>query len=471
MGYDVVIVGGGTAGCVLAARLSENPDRSVCLVEAGRDYGPLAEGRWPAEIVDSRDVVFTHAWERGADDGRILGGKILGGSSAVNACVVLAGAPGDYDEWGDRWSYADLLPFLEQAKATLRTQDQSGELTPFHAAFLAAAEGAGFERLADPSDPASPVGAAPTPQNVHHGRRWSAALAYLEDARPRPNLTIVGDTLVDRVLLDCSRATGVSTSEGHRFDAGLVVLAAGAYFSPAILMRSGIGPRAELEALGIDIVEDLPVGQGLLDHCGTDVAFELSATGNELVAGHVEAGGSLDTHAVLKAASTSCERGSWDLHLLPWLAAGEREQEYHAAVLVFHMKPLSTGRVGLRSTDPNDVPLVVRGFLTRDEDLVPIVEGIELARRIAATEPLGAMRGAELLPGERDLVGYVRESVRNYFHPAGTCPLGRVVDTHACVFGIDGLHVADASFMPTIPRANTNLTTAGIAERIAADFA
>jgi choline dehydrogenase len=471
MGFDVVVVGGGTAGCVLAARLSENADRRVCLVEAGPDYGPLADGRWPAEILDASELAFTHAWEPGADDGRTLGGRILGGSSAMNACMVLAGSPDDYDEWGGRWSYAELRPFLERAARAFRTRPWTDEPTPFQTAFLDAATKAGHVHLADPNDPASPVGVAPAPRNVHQSRRWNAAFAFLEDARQRPNLTIVPDTLVDRVLLDGTTATGVATSDGQRIEAPVVFLAAGAYFSPAILMRSGIGPARALEALGIGVVEDLPVGERLLDHCGTDVSFDLSPVGAERVADHARVTGAFGVHAVVKAASSACEPGSWDLHLVPWVSATDREGEFRATIIVFHMKPLSSGSVRLGSTDANELPVADRGFLTREEDLVPLLEGIELAREIAATEPLASMLGAELLPGDRDGVAYIRETIRNYFHPAGTCPLGTVVDTHARVFGIDGLYVADASFMPTIPRANTNLTTAAIAERIAAEFA
>jgi choline dehydrogenase len=471
MGFDVVVVGGGTAGCVLAARLSENPDRSVCLVEAGPDYGPLAEGRWPAEILDPSELTFTHAWDAGADDGRTLGGRILGGSSAMNACMVLAGSPADYDEWGGRWTYDEILPFLERAARAFRTRVWHDDASPLETAFLDAAAVAGHALVDDPSDPATPIGASLAPRNVDGGRRWSAAFAYLEDARERPNLTILADTLVDRVLFDGRTARGVTTAAGGRIEAALVFLAAGAYLSPSILVRSGIGRADALGALGIEVVEELPVGERLLDHCGTDVAFELSAAGNEQVAAHARATGAFSVHAVVKAASSACEHGSWDLHLVPWLSASDREGEFRATVIVFHMKPLSSGSVRLRSRDPNDVPFVDRGFLTREEDSGPLLDGIELAREIAATEPLASLLGTELLPGDRDPLAYLRETIRNYFHPAGTCPLGTVVDTHARVFGVDGLYVADASFMPAIPRANTNLTTAAIAERIAADFA
>ncbi len=468
MRSDVVVAGGGTAGCILAARLSETPERHVCLIEAGPDDGPLSEGGWPSEILDPRTLARTHDWGPGGEDGRSLGGRLLGGSSAVNACMAVTGAPADYDEWGEGWTYEHLRPYLERAQATFLTAPSNTDRPArFQTAFIEAAQAAGLAHLGDPNDPSTPVGVAPFPANVVEGRRWSAALAYLEAARERPNLTIEPGTLVDRVELADGRATGVTCADGRHFDGDNVILAAGAYFSPTILLRSGIGPEAELRKLRIPVAQPLPVGERLLDHCGTDVAWELTREAQSEAAGHAHATGLFEAHAVAKAASTMCESGSWDLHLLPWIYPTGSVGEYQASSIVFHMKPLSSGRVRLRSIDPLDAPLVERGFLTRPEDVLPLLEGIELARRIGATEPLRGMIGAELTPGATDPERYLRDTIRNYFHPAGTCPIGTVVGRRGDVLGVDGLFVADASIMPTIPRANTNLTTAAIAERIA----
>jgi choline dehydrogenase len=338
---------------------------------------------------------------------------------------------------------------------------------PFQDAFVDAAEASGLSWLDDPSDPACPLGVARSPRNIVDGSRWNAAFAYLDAARDRPNLRVVPDTLVDRVVLDGSRATGVLSANGLRYDCGTAMLAAGAYFSPAILARSGIGPARALESLGIPVAGDLPVGARLLDHYGTDVSWGLSERGLDATAGEAFATGHFGAQTVIKAASSRCPDGTWDLHLLPLLVTRD-DGALAALVLVFHMKPLSAGRVRLRSTDPRESPTVERGFLTEDEDVRVLVDGIELARTIAGTEPLRALLGAEQLPGERRPEDYLRETVRNYFHPAGTCAIGEVVDTDCRVLGIEGLLVVDASIMPTIPRANTNLTTAGIAERIAA---
>jgi choline dehydrogenase len=469
--FDVVVVGGGTAGCILASRLSESPDRTVCLLEAGPDYGALAEGRWPDDVLDPRSLSLSHSWGVGGEDERSLGGRLLGGSSAANACMVVSGSPADYDEWGPEWSYSAFRPFLERAKAGLRTAPaNTSHPAPFHTRFLEAAHAVGIPRVADVDDPGRPVCVGPFPANVVDGRRWNAALAYLDPARDRENLEIAGEMLVDRVLIENGRAVAVITADGSRVEAGTVILAAGAYFTPAILMRSGIGPEAELRRHGIEVVDDLPVGQRLLDHCGMGTAWAPSPELDAETAAHERAHGLFEPHTVAKVASSRCPEGTWDTHLVSWAGRTEIPGRYEPQILVFHMKPLSVGRVRLRSADPAELPLVERGFLQVEDDVHVLVEGIELARSIAAAEPLRALLGEELRPGDQDVESFVRESVRNYFHPAGTCPLGAVLDTDARVLDIDDLLVADASLMPTIPRANTNLTTAAIAERVAASL-
>jgi choline dehydrogenase len=444
------------------------PFPSVCLLEAGPDYGPLAEGRWPPELLAASAVASTHLWGAGSKDGRSLGGRVVGGSSAVNACMVVQGTPADYDEWGPGWSYDSFRPYLERARATFRTSrantDRPG---PFHTAFVEAAQALGHRQLEDLDDPSEPVGVGSYPANVVEGTRWSAAFAYLDPVRERPNLTLVPDTVVDRVVLEDGRATGVVDASGRTYEAGCVLLAAGAYFSPAILLRSGVGPASELERLGIPVAADLPIGERLLDHCGATVAWAPSATLRDDTAARDRAGELVPANALLKAASTSCPAAAWDLHLVTWLSASDEPGAYEAGVMVFDMKPASHGRVTLRSRDASDSPLVERGFLSRESDLGPILEGIELARALAATDPLRELLADELRPGALSAETYVRSTIRGYFHPAGTCPIGDVVDASGRVHGVEGLVVADASVMPTLPRANTNLTTAAIAERIA----
>ncbi len=239
--FDIVIAGGGTAGCVLAARLSENPARSVCLLEAGPDYGPYAGGRWPDDILDACVLaVRSHCWPTDRDDRSQLRARILGGCSAHNACALVRGEPRDYDEWPAGWRSADLEPYLDRAEQELRGREFTrDELSPWHRAFA----DAGGDALVRHT------------WNVVGATRWNAAFAYLDPARSHPNLTIRGDTLVDRVEPDA----GVVHTDRGSIEAETIVLAAGAYGSPAILLRSGFGP---------------PVGEGLTDHVGVGLEWE-----------------------------------------------------------------------------------------------------------------------------------------------------------------------------------------------------
>jgi choline dehydrogenase len=468
--FDVAVVGGGTAGCVLAARLSQDSGRRVCLIEAGPDYGARHSGAWPAGLLDPRTFCFTHDWGAGGEDERSLGARVIGGCSAHNACMAVIGTPADYDEWGEAWRYEAFAPYLARARETLHVvAANTADPAPLHVAFLEAAGDAGLPFLDDADDPGRPIGRATLPVNVVEGTRWNAAFAYLDAARERPNLSVLADTTIDRLALDRTRAEGVITAAGEQIDAGTVVLAAGAYFTPAILLRSGIGPEEELTRHAIPVVEALPVGESLLDHHGTGMGWERTAALDRETAAHVARTGPVfRPHAFVKAASASCAPGSWDLHLLSWASPSDDGSGYDAGLSVFHMKPGSAGRVRLRSRDPVALPVVERGFLRDPADLDVVAEGLELARDLAARPPLARLLGPEVAPGsEEELPSYARRTMRNYFHPAGTCGIGRVVDERGRVLGTDGLVVADASVMPTIPRANTNLTTAAIAERLA----
>jgi choline dehydrogenase-like flavoprotein len=438
--HDVLVVGGGSAGCVLAARLSEDPGRRVCLVEAGPDYGAHAGGRWPADMLDARWLAFSHAWETDRDDRSQLRARIIGGCSAHNACIVLAGEPADYDEWGEGWSHAVIAPYLARAERELSVRRfASEELSPWHRAF---AEAAGADAIVHP---VNAVGAV----------RWNAAFAYLDPARPRPNLTIVDEALVDRVLLDGDRAVGVATSRGD-LRARTVVLAAGAYGSPGILLRSGIGPQ-----------RGLPVGEGLTDHVGVGFAFEATAALQRETA-DFEAGHDLYMGQVsIRVSSRACPAGLHDIFLFPAMDPLGPEG-YPISAAVFAMKPRSRGSVRLNSPDPRTPLAVEHGFLSDPSDVEVLVDGVEALRRLAATDPVLRYAVRETRPGPQVAAAdHVRATARGFFHPVGTCAIGRVVDGAGRVLGVEGLHVADASIMPTIPRANTNLSTIALAERIA----
>jgi choline dehydrogenase len=454
--FDVIVVGGGTAGCVLAARLSEEPERTVCLVEAGPDYGRHTDGRWPSDMLDARTLPMSHLWETEPDDRSASRARILGGCSAHNACLVVWGSRDDYDEWGEGWTFAELEPYLRRAEATIRTRtDRTEDLSPFHCALLEAGPRIGLPRLADFNDLDATVGIAPAPVNALGAVRWNTAFAYLDDARSRPNLTIAPETLVDRVEIATGRARGVVSDSG-RLAADTVIVAAGAYGSPALLLRSGIGPHAELSGLAVDVVEDLPVGVGLADHPGVGVEWSPAAQ-------HVPTQRpAFATSLLVRARSDSCPKGTWDLHFLPWLE--EADEGWRTSAVVYLLKPDSRGSVTLRSPDPRVPPAIDHGFLSEPHDLDRLASGVALIRTLA--EQAGC--GRELRPGDHDVLDtYLRREVRGIFHPTGTCAIGAVVDTHGAVLGVDGLLVADASIMPTIPRANTNLSTIAVAERIA----
>ena len=421
--FDVLILGGGTAGCVLAARLSEDPGRTVCLVEAGPDYGPFAHGGWPEDMLDARWLAFSHSWETEVEDRSQLRARILGGCSSHNACVVLRGDRRDYDEWGQGWSSAELEPYLDRAEGELQVRRfEREELSPWHAAF---AEAAGAAAIVHPVNAVGTV-------------RWNTAFAYLDRARSRGNLTIAADTLVDRVLFDRDRAIGAVTSAGP-FHAETVVVSSGAYGSAGILLRSGL--------------DDLPVGENLIDHVGAGVGWEPT----ERLLRELDAFAAAQPVYMGQVTIRHDDR-----FLFPALDAG-----WEVSGAAFAMKPRSRGRVSLVSQDPR-VPLrVEHGFLTDPADAETVVRAVDELRAFAEADAVRPLVAGELRPGPGvDSASYVRENARGFFHPVGTCAIGSVVDSRCCVLGRENLHVADASVMPTIPNANTNLSVVAIAERL-----
>jgi choline dehydrogenase len=435
--YDVVVAGGGTAGCVLAARLSEEPDRSVCLVEAGPDYGPYDDGRWPADLLDARRLAFSHSWETDREDRSQLRARVLGGCSAHNACVLLRGAPSDYDEWGHGWSAALLEPYFARAESELRMRVlRREELSAWHRAF---ADAAGDDTILHPLNAVGDV-------------RWNAAFAYLDAARSRPNLTIRADTLVDRVLHSGGRASRLATSRGE-VRAGTVVLAASAYGTPAILLRSGIGPET-----------GLPVGENLGDHVGSGVAWTPTEAADHALGREP---GQPMGQVTIRSRSASCPDDTWDTFVFPALDPLP-EGGYEISAGAFAMKPRSRGRVRLNGPDPRTPLAIEHGFLSDPSDADAVAEGIERLRDIARSAEVREFIASELRPGaEVHAIDHVRATARGFFHPVGTCALGLVAEPDGRVRGFENLYVGDASFVPTAPRVNTNLTVAAVAERIA----
>lgn len=440
MRYDVLVLGGGAAGCALAARLSENTDRTVCLVEAGPDYGHLSEGRWPADILDPRWLALeSHLWERDdVDDRSQSRARVIGGCSAHNACVLLEGAPADY-EWGGEWTYEAFAPYLRRAYETLRGRVLADEeLTPWHRAFRDAGGGDSIVH----------------PVNIVDGVRWHTGFAYLDPARGRGNLTVLGDMLVDRVLVEDGRALG-AVAGGRELAADTVVVSSGAYGSPGILLRSGIGPEGE--------VARLPVGEGLVDHVGTGAAWEPTQRLLDETAAHEAEHGLYMGQVTVARRSRSCPPGTRDLFVFPALDVGP---EISGAA--FAMKPHSRGTVRLNGPEPETPLRIDHGFLRDERDVETVAEAFEQLRELAEGDAVGPYRGAELRPGKGvGVQEHVRATARGFFHPVGTCAIGSVLDERCRVLGFENLYVVDASAIPEIPSANTNLTTVALAERAA----
>ena len=521
--FDYVIVGGGSAGCVLAARLAENPGTRVLLLEAGPPADDVDEIHVPAAY--NRLFRSTYDWNyvtvpQERADGRPLywpRGRVLGGSSALNAMIYIRGSRVDYDAWRDDfgctgWGFSDLLPYF------LRAEDNSRGTSPYHGTggplsvqdlrhkseharnFIAAAAGRGAVQNDDFNGPRQEgVGFYQVTQR--DGRRCSAADAYLRN-KPQ-NLTIVTNALATGLVIEGGRAAGVTyrlagREETARAEAE-VILAAGAIGSPQLLMLSGIGPAEHLRDQGIYVIADNPaVGANLADHPQVPVVW--STPGGR---GLWESSGStgllrwLLTH---KGPLTSniAEAGGFarsDPELvepdLQWhaLPVGFREQgladpaSRAMTVLVTLVDVASRGRITLASRDPRHRPLIDPGYLSEVSDLGALAAGVRMARDYGTAAPMSRFCAAELAPGngvhtDHEIRDYIRASLVTTYHPAGTCAMGddsgparrrtaSVVDPLLRVRGVDGLRVVDASVMPALPRGNTNAPVIAIAERAA----
>jgi choline dehydrogenase len=504
--YDDVVVGGGSAGAVLAARLSEDPARRVLLLEAGPDY-PTLEST-PDDLQDAwRMSLRTHDWGLTAEavPGRPIPyprGRVIGGSSAVNATIALRGVPADYDEWAalgnDEWSWAKVLPHFRRLEDDSEGVDslhgrggpiairrwRTDELIPLQRDFFQVCRRLGFRAVADHNHPDA-TGVGPFPQNRRGRLRLSTALAYLLPARHRPNLTIRPHCLVNRVLFADDRAAGVDIAAAggpEQIRARRITLAAGAIGSPTILLRSGIGPKAALAGLGIEPVADLPgVGAGLADHPVTRLLL-------------VPRPGSCDPQAPLaQVVVRYTAAGSGEFNDMQQVifshvdVAGIGGQQAVAAVgtplaiglPVALERPHARGRLLLASTDPRIPPVIQLNFAAEPQDLRRLVAGVRLAWQIAHQPEIArhtqrvALLSEETVASDDALAAYVRATVSTQFHPCGTVGMGppgdamAVVDQHCRLRTVPNLRVVDASVMPTIPRANINLTCIMIGEHVA----
>ena len=484
--YDVVVLGGGVAGCVLAARLSEDPDRTVCLVEAGPDHGPDHQD-WPAKVLNARALPRDDVWERHAPVHRVRG-RILGGSSCINGCWNTWGSEADHAHWarlgGPRWSAPAMEPYRLAAVGQMGLRSvPDNEHSPWSRAALAAAGELGYREV-DMGAPGGPGYGTPL-LNAFDGVRHNAAFGYLDAAaRSRPNLTIVADAAVERLDVRDGEVRGVSVDvAGQRrtLVAGSYLVACGTFGSPALLMRSGIGPAAHLEEVGVRPEADLPgVGANLVDQPGVFLPLAPTDELNAALAAKEAAGELYVSRMLVRAASALCPDDSWDLHILP--AAGPPlygklpPGTYEAGISAFVMNPVSRGSVRLLSADHTVAPEIDPGFLTdpAGRDLAVLRSGLEIVERMAASAALKPLAGPVQGHPARDLSDQeLRGRLGTYWHPVGTCAMGApddplaVVDGEARVRGVSNLRVVDASILPTVPAANTQLPVLAVAEMLA----
>ena len=494
--FDYIVAGAGTAGCVIAARLSQQSDARVLLLEAGgaeRTRAMRVPNAWPDAIGSPSD--WGDVTTRQADAGPVAypRGRGLGGSGAINAMAHVRGHRAVYDHWAASgapgWGFADLLPYFRRTERAAGRdpglRGTGGPLCvgpvpqagrhPVAVAFAEAVAAAGCPVTGDLSG-AVQEGVAWADLAITAGERVSAADAYLRPVLDRPNLVVETGCLVTRLHVEHSRCTGISyLRHGTLVRArasGEVIVSAGAVGSPQLLQLSGIGPARQSRALGIDVVADIPaVGQNLQDH--PVVIASYTAPGPLPVSGY--------NHGEVYAALRGEHASQWpDLHLFPILLplspAGHKPPASGYALVAALVAPDSRGSVRLASSDPGQRPLIDPAFLRASCDLDRLAEGLGMVRQAAASQPLAELRSAEIWPGadvrtSAGLRAYIRRTVASYYHAAGTCRMGTspdaVVDTQLRMRGLTGLRVADASVMPVIPNAHPNATVLAIAERAA----
>jgi choline dehydrogenase len=489
---DTVVIGGGTAGAAVAAHLVQGTSQTVLLIESGPDYGAFAEQRWPPPLLDARSLPGGHDWDyvNGASTGRpghlLERARVIGGCSSHNGCAAIWGSRVDYDNWAALgnagWSADELLPFFKLANEMLRVKRISAsEITPWHQACLETAPKIGIPQVADLNNLDEDIGMSTSPVNILDGVRWNTAFAYLDPLRGNDCLTIRGQMQVDRLRLEGSRVIAVEAigpGGPLTIEAGRVVVCAGTYGSPAILLRSGIGPDPELRALGIETKLDLAVGKNLHDHPAVYLKYSGSPQLVAAMMDFVARGGVLfSEQTIAKFRSKYCT-SAYDLHLFP--IGGQftdTADSWEFLLPVANMIPLSRGSVQLTSADPFATLKIDTAYLSDPEgrDLAILWNGIELVRDYARQAPLAELIGEEISPTvDYKTAEDVRRDNLHYYHAVGTCKMGpesdstAVVDARGKVHGVENLYVADASIMPVVPRANTNIPALVVGERISA---
>jgi choline dehydrogenase-like flavoprotein len=507
--YDYLIVGAGSAGCVVAHRLGEDPGVQVAVLEAGPPddapeiHMPLAFG---PNLTSDWDWALFSEPEPGLDDRRnyLPRGRVLGGSSSLNAMIYIRGHRADYDEWAamglEGWGYADILPYFKRAEDNERgpsryhgvggplSVSDSRSMHPVVETWIEAAGEAGIAHNEDLNG-ATQDGAGRYQLTQRDGRRCSTAVAYLHPAVARGNVDVLTDARVHRILFEGARAVGVQYMRNGRLEEVRaereVILAAGSYHTPQLLMLSGVGPADQLTPVGIEPRHELPVGHNLQDHvmlnfvCLTDKGSLLSAATPEAFAlyesegrGPVtsnggEGGAFVRTREGLEAPDVQFHIGCLLLHEEFLGVPFDDAYTFGPAVV----KPTSRGRVTLRSPIPHARPRILHNYLTTEEDRQSMLAGVRLNMQISAAPALREWRRADFLAprsdSEADIMDFVQRRAHTLYHPVGTCAMGSVVDAECRVLGLEGLRVVDASVMPTIPRGNTNAPTIMVAEKAA----
>jgi choline dehydrogenase len=487
---DFVVAGGGTAGCVIAARLA-GAGHSVVVIEAGPDYGPRGD-QWPTDLLEAASLPTSHDWGyagvgAGGQPLMLDRAKVIGGCSTHNGCSQMVGWAGDYDAWAANspgWSAAELRPLFATGSTRMRLRHfAEDEIQPFHREFLRACAGSGLALTHDFVDLDGGAGAGCPPVNIEQGTRINAAFAYLDEVRQHPLVQVLADTMVDRVLLEQGRAVGVAARERGQsvvVRADQVILAGGAYGTPAMLQRSGIGDPDQLLAAGVTPKVSLPgVGRNLHDHPAAEIEFRGTARLAAELDDFARERWLPEEQAVAKLRSPNA-RGPYDLHVYPWVERAEENGAWRCIFPVALLTPRSRGTVTIVSADPEQPPAIHTAYFSDPDgaDLAGVRWGVRWTTGMVGVAGLAGLLGPKSSgPGveatDADIDRWIQATHAHYWHPAGTAKMGpeedsaSVVDFAGRVHGVPGLRVADACVFPALPRATPALPTVIVGERIA----